>query len=66
MLLDEMDPFDVYNAVIDIMCAHCNADIKRDCGLLPEGKRCRTKIYCMHRILKRDNEEYPTSLPKVK
>jgi hypothetical protein len=60
------DPYDVYNTVIDIMCVDCDPDIKWDCEHLPEGVRCRTKIYCMKHILKRDDEEYPTKLPKVK
>ena len=59
------DPYDVYNAVIDIMCAHCNKTIFRKCTEQTEDKRCKTKIVCMHRILKRDDEEYPTRLPKI-
>jgi hypothetical protein len=51
------DPYDVYNAVIDIMCTHCNKTIRDKCKALDEDKRCKTKIVCMHRILKRDDEE---------
>jgi hypothetical protein len=60
------DPYDVYNAVIDIMCSHCNRSIRDKCRDLPEDTRCKTKIHCMHQILKRDDEEYPIRLPKVK
>lgn len=51
------DVYDVYNAVIDLMCSHCNKSIKMKCGHLDEDTRCKTKIYCMKRILKRDDEE---------
>ena len=60
------DPYDIYNAVIDIMCSHCNRSVRDKCRDLSEDKRCKTKIHCMKRILKRDDEEYPTKLPKVK
>lgn len=60
------DPYTVYNAVIDIMCSHCNKTIFRKCGLLDEDTRCKTKVYCMTRILKIDHEEYPVKLPVVK
>jgi len=60
------DPYDVYNTVIDIMCSHCNKSIKYKCRHLPEDIRCKTKIICMKRILKRDDEEYPVELPRVK
>lgn len=59
------DPYDVYNAVIDIMCAHCNSSVRKKCTELPEDIRCKTKIVCMRSILKRDDEKYPTKLPKV-
>jgi hypothetical protein len=59
------DPYNVYNTVIDIMCVHCA--IRKKCAALPdEDTRCKTKIHCMKRILKRDDEEYPTRLPEVK
>lgn len=61
------DPYDVYNTVIDIMCVHCNPTIRKKCHALPdESDRCKTKIHCMKQILKRDDEEYPTRLPRVK
>jgi hypothetical protein len=58
-------PHDVYNTVIDLMCRHCNKSIFRQCGLLDEDTRCKTKIKCMKDILKRDDEMYPIELPKV-
>ena len=59
------DVYDVYNAVIDIMCSHCNRTIFKKCTALPESERCATKICCMNQILKRDDEEYPVKLPHV-
>lgn len=58
------DPYDVYNAVIDLMCVHCNKSVFKKCTELPEDARCKTKIHCMRVILKRDDEQYPTKLPK--
>lgn len=60
------DVYDIYNAVIDLMCSHCNQSIRHKCGHLNEDTRCKTKIHCMKLILKRDDEEYPAKLPKVK
>lgn len=59
------DPHSVYNALVDHMCAHCNRSVFKKCIALPEDRRCKTKIYCMQRILKRDDEEYPVRLPGV-
>ena len=57
----------VYEAVVDIMCReHCNPTLYRKCILLPEHDRCATKVICMKNILKRDDEEYPTELPKLR
>jgi hypothetical protein len=59
------DIYNVYNAVNAIMCSHCNETIRRKCSVLPDDTRFKTKIHCMHQILKRDDEEYPIRLPKV-
>jgi len=60
------DPHSIYNKLIDMMCSHCNTSIFRKCKDQSEHIRCKTMIHCMERIMKRDDEEYPVKLPKVK
>ena len=56
----------VYEAVVDIMCRHCNCDLYQKCKRLSEHDRCAIKIICMKNILKRDDEMYPVELPVIK
>jgi len=58
-------PYSVYNTIVDVMCTHCNATIFRKCKDQNEDGRCACMIVCINNILKRDDEEYPTKLPKV-
>lgn len=60
------DPYAVYNALVDHMCAHCNRTVFRKCGEQSEDARCKCVIRCMTAILKRDDEEYPIKVPTVK
>ena len=60
------DPYSIYNALVDQMCSHCNQTIRRRCQSRMEDTRCKTMIYCMEHIMKRDDEEYPVKAPKVK
>ena len=60
------DVVKVYEAVVEIMCEHCNPILYRKCRDLSEKDRCATKIICMKNILKRDDEMYPTELPRLK
>lgn len=59
------DPYDVYNALIDLMCSRCRKDIRRECTEQDEDHRCRTKILCIKKILVPNDENYPTELPHV-
>lgn len=57
----------VYEAVVKLMCrGHCNPTLYKKCKALSEKDRCATKIICMNNILKRDDEEYPIELPRLK
>lgn len=60
------DVYDVYNALMGIMCDRCAEDIRRDCHRLPDQDNFGVKIRCMKKILKPEDGEYPTKFRKVK
>ena len=54
------------NAIRDLMCDRCAPKVRRDCFNQPgETARTRSMIQCMEKILKPEDDEYPTKFRKV-